>query len=47
LLRALLKREGADVTVTRGRTRDNAANLAPAFLSEIVTRYPWWRRLVG
>jgi predicted phage terminase large subunit-like protein len=39
LLRALLKREGQDVTVTRGRTSDNAANLAPTFLSQIVSRY--------
>jgi predicted phage terminase large subunit-like protein len=39
LLRALIKREGKDVAVTRGKTRDNALNLAPAFLSEIVSRY--------
>jgi predicted phage terminase large subunit-like protein len=39
LLRGLLKREGKDVAVSRGRTRDNAENLAPAFLSEIVGRY--------
>jgi predicted phage terminase large subunit-like protein len=39
LLKALLKREGQDVVVTRGRTADNAANLAPTFLSSIVSRY--------
>ena len=39
LLRGLLKREGKDVVVTRGRTRDNAANLASTFLTEIVSRY--------
>jgi phage terminase large subunit-like protein len=39
LLRALLKRDGQDVRVTRGRTSDNAANLAPSFLSQIVSRY--------
>jgi phage terminase large subunit-like protein len=39
LLKALLKREGQDVAVTRGRTADNAENLAPTFLSQIVNRY--------
>jgi phage terminase large subunit-like protein len=39
LLKALLKREGQDVVVSRGRTRDNADNLASAFLAEIVSRY--------
>ena len=39
LLKALLKREGEDVVITRGRTSDNAANLAPTFLSTIVNRY--------
>jgi phage terminase large subunit-like protein len=39
LLKAILKREGQDVAVTRGRTADNAANLAPTFLSQIVSRY--------
>ena len=39
LLKALLKRDGQDVVVTRGRTSDNAANLAPSFLSQIVARY--------
>jgi phage terminase large subunit-like protein len=35
----LLAREGQDVIVTRGSTFDNAANLAPAFLEAIRTRY--------
>ena len=39
LLKALVKRDGQDVVVTRGRTRDNAANLAPSFFSQIVSRY--------
>jgi predicted phage terminase large subunit-like protein len=39
LIRDLLAREGRDVVVTRGRTVENAANLAPAFLSEITRRY--------
>jgi phage terminase large subunit-like protein len=39
LIRQLLAREGKDVVVTRGRTIENAANLAPAFLSEIMRRY--------
>ena len=39
LIRDLLAREGRDVAVTRGRTIENAANLAPAFLSEITRRY--------
>jgi predicted phage terminase large subunit-like protein len=39
LLRGLLKREGKDVAITRGKTRDNSENLASAFLSEIVSRY--------
>jgi predicted phage terminase large subunit-like protein len=34
-----VKRDGQDVVVTRGRTADNAANLAPSFLSQIVSRY--------
>ena len=37
LIKDLLKRD--DVVVTRGRTSDNAANLAPSFLSQIVSRY--------
>jgi phage terminase large subunit-like protein len=39
LLKELVKRDGQDVVVTRGRTSDNAANLAPSFLSQIVARY--------
>jgi phage terminase large subunit-like protein len=39
LLRELLAREGRDVVVTRGSTMDNAANLAPAFIEAIRTRY--------
>lgn len=39
LLRALVKRAGQDVVITRGRTADNSANLAPSFLSEIASRY--------
>jgi phage terminase large subunit-like protein len=39
LIRDLLKREGQDVAVTRGRTEENRANLAPAFYSEIAGRY--------
>jgi phage terminase large subunit-like protein len=40
LLKELLMRDGGqDVVVTRGKTRDNAANLAPSFLNQIVGRY--------
>jgi phage terminase large subunit-like protein len=39
LLKEIVKRDGQDVVVTRGRTSDNAANLAPSFLSQIVSRY--------
>jgi predicted phage terminase large subunit-like protein len=39
LLRDLLAREGRDVVVTRGKTMDNRANLAPTFLSQIVSKY--------
>ena len=39
LLRALLKREGAGVVVTRMATRANAGNLAPGFLRDVVGRY--------
>jgi predicted phage terminase large subunit-like protein len=39
LIRALLKRDGQDVRVTRGRTSDNAKNLPPSFLESIVGRY--------
>jgi predicted phage terminase large subunit-like protein len=39
LLKEIVKRDGQDVVVTRGRTADNAANLAPSFMSQIVARY--------
>jgi phage terminase large subunit-like protein len=39
LIRDLLAREGQDVVVSRGRSVENASNLAPAFLSEIMRRY--------
>lgn len=39
IIRGLLAREGADVVVTRGKTRDNRANLAPTFLAQIVRKY--------
>lgn len=39
IIRDLLARDGKDVRVTRGRTADNAANLAPTFLESIVGRY--------
>ena len=39
LIRDLVSREGKDVAITRGRTRDNAANLAPQFLKTIVSRF--------
>ena len=39
LIRDLLAREGHGVVVTRGKTRDNAANLAPQFLEAIEKRY--------
>jgi phage terminase large subunit-like protein len=39
LLRDLLARENKDVVITRGSTFDNSANLAPAFLESIKTRY--------
>ena len=39
IIRDLVNREGHDVAVTRGSTFENAANLAPAFLSEITKRY--------
>jgi predicted phage terminase large subunit-like protein len=39
LLKELLKREGADVTVTRGTTFENSANLAPSFIEAIKARY--------
>jgi phage terminase large subunit-like protein len=35
LIKGLVAREGLDVVVTRGKTFDNAANLAPAFIDAI------------
>ena len=39
LLKALLKRVGQDVALTKGRTQDSVENLAPTFLTQIVSRY--------
>jgi predicted phage terminase large subunit-like protein len=39
LIRELVARVGRDVVITRGRTLDNAANLAPAFLDTIIAQY--------
>lgn len=39
LIRDLVSREGHDVVVTRGKTQDNRANLAPAFITQIVRKY--------
>lgn len=39
IVRELLAREGQDVVVTRGRTRDNAANLSPAALAAMEARF--------
>lgn len=39
LLRALIKREGKDVVVTRGTTYENERNLPGAFLTEILAKY--------
>lgn len=39
VLRALLDREGKDVTVTRGSTRDNEENLAGGFISQIEKQF--------
>lgn len=39
LVRQLVAQVGDGVALTRGRTRDNAANLAPGFLSAIEGRY--------
>ncbi|WP_091680865.1 DNA-packaging protein [Methylocapsa palsarum] len=39
ILKQLVARAGQDVVLTRGRTADNAANLAPTFLTAIVNRY--------
>jgi phage terminase large subunit-like protein len=39
LVRELCAREGDDVVITRGTSYENRANLAPAFLNQIVTKY--------
>jgi phage terminase large subunit-like protein len=39
LIRELLAREGRDVTVTRGSTCENRANLAPGFFDQIIRKY--------
>jgi len=39
IIRDLVSRVGRDVVLTRGSTYENAPNLAPAFLAEIVSRY--------
>jgi len=39
LVRDLVKREGIDVAITRGSTYENRCNLAPAFFTQIVSRY--------
>lgn len=39
LLRSLIRRDGKDVLVTRGRTQENTANLAPGFVTELMDKY--------
>jgi phage terminase large subunit-like protein len=39
LIRELVGREGKDVVISRGKTSENAANLAPQFIETIVSRY--------
>jgi phage terminase large subunit-like protein len=39
LVRGLVARDGDDVVVTRGRTADNAANLAPGFVAAMAASY--------
>ncbi|QKC84389.1 ATP-binding protein [Mesorhizobium sp. NZP2077] len=39
LLKDLIARAGKDVVITRGKTKDNASNLAPTFLKAIEDRY--------
>lgn len=39
LIRDLVAREGRDVIITRGSTYDNIANLAPAFIEQIIAQY--------
>ena len=47
LIRDFLAREGQGVTVTRGSTYDNRANLAPGFFKSVVKRYEGWARPAG
>lgn len=39
IIRDLMNREGRGVVITRGRTRDNLANLAPGFVEQMEARY--------
>ena len=39
LVRAIIAGQEGSVVTTRGKTRDNAANLAPGFMEKIATRY--------
>jgi phage terminase large subunit-like protein len=39
IIKNLIARAGQDVVLTRGKTADNAANLAPTFMNAIVSRY--------
>src|ERR1700757_321709 len=39
LIRELLAREGRGVTVTRGSTYENRANLAPGFFDQVIRKY--------
>src|SRR5246500_4460870 len=39
LIRELLTREGRGVTVTRGSTYENRANLAPGFFDQVIRKY--------
>lgn len=39
VIRDLLARAGRDVAVTRGATLENASNLAPAYIEQIIERY--------
>jgi phage terminase large subunit-like protein len=39
LIKSLMKRVGRDVVLTKRSTYDNAMNLAPAFIAQIVARY--------
>jgi phage terminase large subunit-like protein len=39
IIKELVKRDGRDVVITRGKTADNAANLAPTFMTQVVGKY--------